>query len=104
MNTNVRSGESDGLPVGGILVEETIEIECIELECPPSPRSELDSLEDEQLQLVAEIAELRRSAALREGELLARLKDVYGLLARRDQEIADQEARIAALTRRHRAL
>lgn len=105
MNANVRSGDRDGLSVGGIVVEETVEIERIELECPPpSARSELESLEDEQLQLVAEIADLRRSATVREGELLAQLKDVYGLLARRDQEIADQEAQIAALTQRCRAL
>ena len=61
-------------------------------------RTGLERLEEEHLELAAELARLRADAAAREELLGEELKRLRGQLAEREQELSDQVAQIASLT------
>jgi len=73
---------------------------------PESPATEtegdarecLERLEEEHLELAAELARLRADAAAREEVLADELKRLREQLAERDQELSEQVAQIASLT------
>jgi len=124
MNDDTRPGQDSGkaseselrLVDGGIEVEEPFEIESIELidaEPPRFPASEeleadvlgvgggrrdLERLEEEHLQLAAEVARLRADAAARERVLEEELEALRSRLVEREAELTDQVAQIASLT------
>ena len=107
MNSDIAAGQgddgsateaSDSVAASGIVVEETAGVERIELAAPPTQGDQdVERLEDEQLRLAAEIAELRRASAARERELEAELKAARDIIASREAELSDQEAQIASL-------
>lgn len=104
---NVDSGSDEGeqgaeageLPAAsGIVVEETADVERIELAGAPDPApGDLERLEEEQLHLAAQFAELRRASAERERELQAELEAAREIIASRETELSEQVAQIASL-------
>ena len=94
-----RGSEAGGLPAGsGIVVEETVDVERIELAGAPDPvPGDLERLEEEQLHLAAQFAELRRASAERERELEAELEAARATIASRETELSEQVAQIASL-------
>lgn len=124
MNEDTRPGRHEGeesraeAPPGdpGIEVGEPLEFESIELvELDDAlrlatadsgvdatdfddDRSALERLEDEHLQLAAELARLRTDAAARERLLEDELESLQSRLADREAELSDQVAQIASLT------
>jgi hypothetical protein len=94
-----RSGEAGELPAGaGIVVEETVDVERIELAGAPDPEpGDLERLEEEQLHLAAQFAELRRASAERERELETELQAARETIASHEAELSEQVAQIASL-------
>ena len=107
MNTDSESGPDDGergseaggLPAAaGIVVEETVGVERIELAGAPDPvPGDFERLEEEQLHLAAQFTELRRASAERERELQAELQAARETIASRETELSEQVAQIASL-------
>ena len=90
------AGESPA--AAGIVVEETVDVERIELAGAPDPvPGDIERLEEEQLHLAAQFAELRRASAERERELQAELEAARETIASRETELSEQVAQIASL-------